>query len=104
MIELDKLTVKEIFPGFHGKLIHTDQMTLAYWDIAEGCELPEHSHHHEQVVNLLDGKFEITIGGVTHLMTKGSVLPIPSNVKHSGKAITDCHILDVFTPVREDYL
>ena len=103
MYNLDEIPSKEFFPGFKGKLIHTDSMTLAYWDIEEGCDLPEHSHVHEQVVNLLEGKFELTVDGTTHVLEAGAVFPLASNVVHSGRALTFCKILDVFTPVREDY-
>ncbi len=103
MIDLAQITSKEFLPGFEGKMIHTEKMTLAYWDIAAGCELPEHHHHHEQVVNVLSGQFELTMNGEKHLLTEGNVLVIPSNVVHSGKSITDCKILDVFSPAREDY-
>lgn len=103
MYNIDDIPAKEFFPGFEGKLIHTDSMTLAYWDIAEGCDLPEHSHVHEQVVNVLEGSFELTVDGKTHVLNKGAVFPISSNAVHSGKALTFCKILDVFNPVREDY-
>jgi quercetin dioxygenase-like cupin family protein len=93
----------EIMPGFHGKFVHTDNMTFAYWTVAKGAVLPEHKHHHEQVVNMLEGELEITAGGVTHLLRAGDILPIPGNTLHSGRAHTDVKVLDVFNPVREDY-
>ncbi len=79
-------------------------MTFAYWNIKSGSELPEHSHVHEQVANVTEGTFELTIAGETKSVGPGEVTVIPSNVVHSGVAITDCKILDVFCPVREDYL
>ena len=89
--------------GFHARMIHTDNMTLAYVDVDEGAELPEHAHVHEQVLNLLEGRFELTVGGQSHLLEAGDVFAIPSNAPHSGKAHTRCRILDVFNPVREDF-
>jgi quercetin dioxygenase-like cupin family protein len=100
---LKNIARREFLPGFHGKMIHTDRMTLAYWDIKADSSLPKHHHHHEQVVNMLEGEFEITLNGIPHHLYPGDILPIPSNVPHSGRAITDCKILDVFTPAREDY-
>ncbi len=97
-------TAIEMMPGFWGKLIHTDQVSLAYWDIRPGAELPLHSHVHEQTVNMLVGEFEMTIGGETQLLRAGDVVVIPSNVPHSGRATDQpCQILDVFSPTREDY-
>lgn len=101
--DLTNIPARELFPGFSGKFVHTDNMTFAYWEIKKGSNLPEHSHMHEQVVNMLEGEFEITLEGTPNHLKPGNVLPIPSHAKHSGRAITDCKILDVFYPVREDY-
>ncbi len=94
-IKIQSLAEKEIIPGFNGRFLHTDNLTLAYWDIKAGSTLPEHHHIHEMVVNLIEGEFEMTIGGETQTLT-------PGNVPHSGKALTDCRIIDVFYPIRED--
>ena len=101
--DLKKINPREVFPGFVGRFIHSDNMTFAYWEIAKGSALPEHSHLHEQVVNMLEGEFEIALDGTANYLTAGMVLPIPAHTKHAAKAITDCKILDVFYPVREDY-
>jgi len=102
-LALESIPEKEIFPGYFGRLIHTDNLTLAFWRIVAGSSVPEHSHVNEQVVNGIEGTFEMTVGGELVIVGPGEILVIPSNVKHSGKAITDCKILDVFYPVREDY-
>jgi quercetin dioxygenase-like cupin family protein len=57
----------------------------------------------QQVLNLVEGRFEVTVDGEKQILEAGSVVILPSNIHHSGKAITDCRILDVFHPVREDY-
>ena len=102
--ELDRIASKSPFPGWHGKFIRSGQMTFVYWDVPAGVLLPEHSHPHEQVAHTLEGQFEITVNGVTQILTPGSVGIIPPNAIHSGRALTDCRILDVFSPVREDYI
>jgi len=93
----------EITRGFTARMIHTDNMTLAFVDVDAGAELPEHAHIHEQVTNLLEGSFELVLGGQVMLLEPGQVVVIPSNVPHSGRALTACRILDVFQPVREDF-
>ncbi|GAB4246761.1 MAG: cupin domain-containing protein [Ekhidna sp.] len=103
-VQLSAIKPKEIIPGYTVRFVHTGNMTFAYWDVKAGSPLPEHSHHHEQVANVLDGEYELTIDGETKRLKPGQVAVIPSNVKHSGMAITDCKLLDVFCPVREDYL
>ena len=94
---------REIVKGYKARFLHTDTMTLAFWEVEPNAELPTHHHIHEQVSQILEGQFEMTINGITKVHELGSVLVIPSNVPHSGKAITACKILDVFNPVREDY-
>jgi len=102
-IKLASVESKEIIPGFVGRFIHSQSMTMAYWKIEKDASLPDHSHFHEQVVNMLVGEFELTLDGIPHLLKPGDVLVIPSNVPHRGKAITECEILDVFSPSRDDY-
>ena len=52
---------------------------------------------------MLKGIFELTVDGKTQLLKPGIVAVIPPHVTHAGKAITDCELLDVFNPEREDY-
>jgi quercetin dioxygenase-like cupin family protein len=102
-LTLDALPVREVMPGFHGRFLHTDTMTLAYWNIDAGAVLPEHSHPHEQVVNMFEGELEMVVDGTKHLMRAGDVLAIPGGSVHSGRSLTTCRVLDVFHPVRMDY-
>ena len=95
---------REIMPGYWARFIHTEHTTHAYWEITPGQPLQEHSHAHEQIVNMLEGSFELRVDGVPHTLSPGDVFVIPPNVPHSGVAHTLCKILDVFSPVREDYL
>jgi quercetin dioxygenase-like cupin family protein len=100
---LDQITPREIVPGYRARFIHTKGMTLAYWDVDADAALPEHSHPHEQIANVLEGEFELTVGGETRVLVPGQVAVIPSDVPHSGRAITYCRLLDAFQPAREDY-
>jgi quercetin dioxygenase-like cupin family protein len=100
---LDELNSKEIFTGHRARLIHGDKMTVVYYNIDAGAQAPEHNHPHEQIVNILSGEYELTVDGEPHVLKSGSVFVIASNSVHSGRALTDCEILDAFSPVREDY-
>ena len=103
-IKLDSLKAHEVVPGYKAKTIHSKTMTVVYWDIKAGESLPVHSHVHEQIVNMLEGEFELTVDGNPLHLVPGDVVVLHSNVEHAGRAITDCRILDVFQPVREDYV
>ena len=102
-LKLDDLEEREIVPGYRARFVHSDNVTLAYWTIDEGAALPEHSHPHEQVANVLEGTFSLTVDGEAREVRPGDVAVIPGGVAHSGRAVTACRIVDVFHPVREDY-
>lgn len=97
------LDVRTVIPGFHGRFAHSSQMTFALWDVEEGAVLPPHRHPHEQVIHVLEGRFEATVDGVRSVLEPGMVGIVLPNTPHSGRALTPCRILDVFSPVREDY-
>jgi quercetin dioxygenase-like cupin family protein len=94
---------KELIKGFRGRFVHTEKSTLVFWEIEAGAELPLHAHFHEQTTYVMEGRFELTVAGETQVYEPGLVAVIPSNVEHSGRALTPCKILDVFCPVREEY-
>ena len=102
-ISLDEVTEAAPLPGFNVHFVHSDTMTFAYWRVEAGSELPEHSHPHEQVATVVEGEFELTVGEETQVMRPGSVAIIPSNCPHSGRALSNCRIMDAFYPIREDY-
>lgn len=101
--DVASLDPRELVPGHHGRFIHSEHTTHVYWQIEKGALLPEHSHPHEQIVNMLEGTYELWIDDVSHVAKAGQVIVIPGGVKHRGQAHTDCRILDVFSPVREEY-
>ncbi len=103
MINMDDIEEKELFPGFKGRFIHSKNLTVVHWSITAGSSLQKHSHPHEQITNIIKGEFEFVIDGRTKKLTTGGIALIPSEVQHSGNAITDCYVVDVFYPVREDY-
>lgn len=103
-IEITDIEEREILPGYKARFIHGDNMTIAFWEVEKGAVLPEHSHIHEQLAQVLEGEFELTIEGKSRVLKPGEVVVIPSNVPHSGKAITPCKLQDTFSPVRSDYL
>ena len=97
------IATKEIAPGFQSKFIHTDNNTLNFIEVKAGNSVPLHQHVHQQLSFVLEGKFELTVADVSKVLEPGLFAVIPPNVVHGGIAITDCRLIDVFSPVREDY-
>ena len=103
LIQLDRLPIREIFPGLRARLVHSDRVSHSWVEVDAGATFPEHQHPHEQIVNVLDGELELVVEGVTHRLKPGMVFVIPPNAKHSGRGVTACKVLDAFAAVREDY-
>ena len=102
-VNLDELGTIEPIPGYVAKFLHSEQMTVANWQISAESPFPEHSHPHEQIMMVSEGEFELTVAGESEVLRPGVVAVIPSDTKHSGRAVTDCKVIDIFSPVREDY-
>lgn len=103
MIKISDIPKKEIFKGLNAQFVHTEHTTLGFWEVEEGAILPLHSHFHEQITQVLEGQFELTIGDKTVVLKNGEMVVIAPNIIHGGRALTKCKIFDVFSPVREDY-
>jgi len=102
-IDVDGLPERGPIPGYHARFVHSEHMTVAFWAVAAGAPLPEHRHPHEQIASVIEGEYELVVGGETRVLTPGMVAVIPSNVPHSGRALSKCKLMDVFHPVREEY-
>lgn len=103
IVTLADVPAREIFPGFHARVVHSARTSESWVEAQAGASFPEHHHPHEQIVNVLEGELEIVVGSETHRLTSGQLLVIPPGVPHSGRAITHCRVLDVFAPTRDEY-
>jgi quercetin dioxygenase-like cupin family protein len=63
-----------------------------------------HAHPHAQIVDILSGVFEFTIGDETRIVRTGDSLFMPGGVEHGSVCIESGALLDVFTPMREDFI
>jgi quercetin dioxygenase-like cupin family protein len=75
-------------------------MTFAHYDFVRGSSIHEHFHPQEEVYEVLEGKLEITIDGVTQIARAGMVAIVPSQVRHAVKALTDGRAIIVDYPLR----
>ncbi len=72
-LNLKEMEEREIIPGYRAVFVHSENMSLAYWDIDSGAVMPEHSHPHEQIANVLEGRFELTVDSETRVLEPGMV-------------------------------
>jgi hypothetical protein len=87
MDHISNIKAKQIIEGISGQYIHGDQTTFGVVEVKKGSLL-----------------LEMTIGGETMTLKPGNFHVIHSNVPHSAVAHADCKLIDVFSPVRQDYL
>ena len=100
---IEKITAKEIVPGFTGKYFHANNLSIGWLDAKAGYTVPIHSHVHEQVSYVQEGKMLFTIEDEQFILEAGMAITVAPNLKHGATAITDCKLIDVFNPVREEY-
>lgn len=94
----------EPVPGCRMRTPFGQHLMLSYLEMDEGAVVPLHSHPHEQGGMLIRGTLELTIGDETRRVEPGAMFLIPPNVPHKAVAIGGpALVLDVFSPVREDY-
>jgi quercetin dioxygenase-like cupin family protein len=88
---------------FRRTLGTTTQCMLVEVSLDQDALVPLHSHDNEQVGYVLRGEIEMTIDGVVRVCGPGDSYAIPGGVEHMGRAVSDCVVIDCFTPPREDY-
>jgi quercetin dioxygenase-like cupin family protein len=94
-----------IFPGVHIHTCAAEKMMLSIVDLEPRAVVEEHAHPHEQVGILLSGCVEFTVGGETKTLQPGDLWRIPGGVRHKVVVLDGpAKALDIFMPIREDYL
>lgn len=85
-------------------LVHGDKTLMVEFLLQKDSVLPLHSHPHEQIGYLVKGRIRLTIGNDVHDVVPGDSWCIPGDVQHSAEIIEDSVAIEVFSPVRVDYL
>jgi len=86
------------------KIISGEKAMIAQIFIKKGGVVPEHHHESEQVSYVLEGALRFELEGREVVVRAGEVLRIPSHVPHRAVALEDTFDLDVFSPIRQDWL
>jgi quercetin dioxygenase-like cupin family protein len=96
---------KQAVAGVRQKtLVYGDNSLMAEFLLEKDTTLPLHSHPHEQIGYLVKGQIRLTIGKEVHLVMPGDSWCITGDVLHCAEAIEESVAVEVFAPVREDYL
>ncbi len=100
----DDMEKEVLSPVIGRKIIAGEKAMVAQVFLAKGAVVPEHKHESEQITYILDGALLFEIDGKEILVSKGQVLRIPSWKPHKATALEDTLDLDIFSPIREDWL
>jgi len=107
-VEKEEITtwVGQKIEGVQRRIITGERLMFVMYDIAPTVKFPPHSHPHEQIGCVLQGKIEFTLGNETKVLGPGDAYVIPPNLPHSsrGMGTETIKILDGFSPIREDFL
>ncbi len=86
------------------RFITGDSVTVGRFELKQGGVVPPHSHANEQVSIVVSGVLLFKIEGMETLVKAGEVMQIPGNVVHEVEAIEDTLVIDIFSPVRQDWI
>jgi quercetin dioxygenase-like cupin family protein len=85
-------------------LVHGEKTLMGQFKIAKGSVIPAHSHPHEQTGIMISGKVRFNVAGEFTEVEAGDSWCLNGGVEHSVEALMDSVVVEVFSPVREDYL
>jgi len=103
----DSMPLEKVTDVIDRRLVIGARSMLAHVYLKKGSVVPRHSHDNEQFTYILEGALKFWIGEDQNevvTVRAGEVLHIPSNVPHRAEALEDTLDLDVFTPIRQDWL
>ena len=101
----DECARHTIFPGVHIRTCATERMMVSVVTMEPNAVVGEHAHPHDQVGMMLKGRAVFHVGDETKTLGPGDVYRIPGGVRHRVVALGEpVEVVDIFHPVREEYL
>jgi quercetin dioxygenase-like cupin family protein len=86
------------------RYLTAERVTIARFELKRGGVVARHSHENEQVSCVLSGLLKFKLGGQDVLVGAGENLQIPSWLEHEVEVLEDTLVIDVFSPVRQDWI
>jgi quercetin dioxygenase-like cupin family protein len=100
----DEIALEKITEMMSQKIIAGEREMLAQIYLKRGALVPMHRHDSEQMTYVLQGALKFLVAGEELIVREGEVLHIPSGAPHQAEALEDTFELDVFSPIRADWL
>jgi unsaturated pyranuronate lyase len=100
----EEMPEEHVHELFSRRFISGEQITMARIFLKKGCVVPTHNHESEQFTTVFTGALKFQIDGKEIVVKGGETLVIPAFVHHSAEAIEDTHEVDIFAPIRTDWI
>ena len=105
-LDWDKVPIEKVTDVITRQLVTGKNEMMARVLLKKGAVVPTHSHVSEQITYILEGHLRLWIGAAEEEVTlgPGQFVLIPGNVPHRALALEDTVDVDVFSPIRQDWL
>jgi quercetin dioxygenase-like cupin family protein len=100
----DEIALDKVTELLSRKIVSGEREMLVQIYVKRGCLVPMHAHDSEQMTYVLQGALRFLVGGEEITVREGEVLHIPSGVEHQAEALEDTFELDLFSPIRQEWL
>jgi len=100
----DEIALEKVTEMLSRKIVSGEREMLVQVYVKRGCLVPMHAHESEQMTYVLQGALKFLVGGEEITVRDGEVLHIPSGIEHQAEALEDTFELDLFSPIRQDWL
>ena len=100
----DEIALEKVTEMLSRKIVTGEREMIAQIYLKRGCQVPMHSHESEQMTYILQGALRFFIEGEEITVREGEVLHIPSRTPHQAEALEDTLELDVFSPIRSEWV
>lgn len=104
-IENRDIPWEEVDKGMKRKIMaYDDKLMVVKVEFERGGVGVLHQHYHSQITHVESGKFEVQINGEKKILTAGDAFYIPPHVEHGAVCLEPGVLIDVFSPMREDFI
>jgi quercetin dioxygenase-like cupin family protein len=100
----DEIALERVTEMISRKIVSGDREMLAQIYLKRGAVVPMHAHESEQMTYILQGALRVVVDGEEIIVREGEVLHIPSRLPHQSEALEDTLELDVFSPIRAEWI
>ena len=100
----DEIALEKVTEVISRKIVTGEREMLSQIYLKRGALVPMHKHESEQLTYVMQGALRFLVGGEEAIVREGEVLVIPSWIEHQVEALDDTLTLDIFSPIRQDWV